>query len=121
LREELRGSHVENRKYGLAIWIQIYLGLRAGDLVALRWEDVDLEAGRIHIRRAAVKKTGIVRDYPKGGKQHSHSIPSELLDKLIEAKETQPTNLWPRRRREIVFLIGGRLGDLTAQKSDRAC
>lgn len=81
-------SHVENRKYGLAVWIQIYLGLRVGELIALRWEDIDLEEGRIHIRRTFVKKTEFFRDYPKGGKQHSHSIPGELLEKLAAAKQT---------------------------------
>ena len=45
-------THVEDKKYGLAIWIQFYLGLRAGELQALKWEDVDLDTGRITVRRA---------------------------------------------------------------------
>jgi integrase len=68
--------------YGLAIWLQLYLGLRAGELIALKWEDLDLETGRVTIRRTFVKKTGAFRDYPKGGRHHSHSIPQELWDKL---------------------------------------
>ncbi len=63
--------------------------------MALRWEDVDLDfrnnVGRIHIRRTYVSKTGLFRDYPKGGKQHSHSIPSELVEKLIIAKKEATT------------------------------
>jgi len=80
-------SHTEDKKYGLAIWIQIYLGLRVGELIALRWEDIDLETGRIHIRRTYVTKTGLFREYPKGGKHHSHSIPVELVEKLSAAKK----------------------------------
>ena len=79
-------QHVRGKKYGLAIWIQLYLGLRVGELIALRWEDIDLEMGRVTIRRTFVKKTDQFRDYPKGGKQHTHSIPAELLEMLIEAK-----------------------------------
>ncbi len=63
------------------------MGLRAGELTALRWEDIDLETGRIVIRRAYIKQTKRFRDYPKGGKQHSHSLPSELLERLITAKD----------------------------------
>jgi integrase len=86
-------EHVKGKKYELAIWIQLYLGLRAGELIALRWEDIDLEVGRITIRRAFVKKTGQFRDYPKGGKQHTHSIPAELLVMLIEAKRESKSEL----------------------------
>jgi integrase len=74
--------HVENRKYGLAIWLQLYLGLRVGELIALRWEDIDLDSGRITIRSTYIKTKGLFRDYPKGGKHHSHQIPEELLEKL---------------------------------------
>jgi len=79
--------HVEGKKYGLAIWLQLYLGLRCGELQALRWEDVDLTDRRVHIRRTYVKKTGKFRDYPKGKKQHSHTIPLELLERLTAAHD----------------------------------
>ena len=86
-------QYSEHRTYGLAIWIQIYLGLRMGELVALRWEDVDLDVGRIHIRRTYVTQTGLFRDYPKGGRHHSHSIPIELLKRLIAAKPLATSEL----------------------------
>jgi len=78
--------HVEDKKYGLAIWLQLYVGLRCGELQALRWEDIDLEEGRLHIRRTFVRKMNLFRDYPKGRKQHSHTIPQELCDRLATAK-----------------------------------
>ncbi len=40
-------------------------GLRLGELLALRWSDVDLDAGRIHVRRNVVR--GIVGT-PKSGR-----------------------------------------------------
>lgn len=88
-------KYTEDKECGLAIWIQLYLGLRLGELIALKWEDVDispnLTSGRIHIRRTFVSKTGFFRDYPKGGRHHSHSIPSELLQKLVRAKVVATT------------------------------
>lgn len=32
--------------------LSIYCGMRKGEILALRWEDIDLESGFIHIRRA---------------------------------------------------------------------
>jgi integrase len=79
--------HVDGKKYGLAIWLQLYVGLRCGELQALRWEDIDLEDGRLHIRRTYVRKMAQFRDYPKGRKQHSPAIPQELCDRLAAARE----------------------------------
>lgn len=78
--------HVEGKKYGLAIWLQLYIGLRCGELQALRWEDIDLEEHRLHIRRTYVRKMELFRDYPKGRRQHSHIIPLELCDRLKSAR-----------------------------------
>lgn len=85
-------SYVKGKKYGLAIWTQIFLGLRVSELIALKWEDIDLEAGRIHIRRTYVTKTGLFRPYPKGKKQHSHSIPPDLMEELAIAKALATTD-----------------------------
>jgi integrase len=74
--------HVQHRPYGLAIWIQFYMGLRVGELQALRWEDIDLETGRLSIRRTFIRKTNLFRDYPKGRRQHSNTIPPELREEL---------------------------------------
>ena len=73
---------VDNRDYGLAIWTQLFLGLRVGELIALKWEDLDLEYGRVKICRTYVKKTHQIREYPKGKKHHRHSLPAELWEKL---------------------------------------
>ena len=34
-------TYVDGKRYGLAIWIQLFLGLRCGELQALTWENVD--------------------------------------------------------------------------------
>lgn len=85
-------QHVEGKRYGDAIWLQLFLGLRVGEVLGLRWEDIDLTDGRLIIRRCYVRTVNSFREYPKGGKQHSHSIPVELLDHLAKAKKiaTEP-------------------------------
>lgn len=44
-----------------ALWATaMYAGLRRGELLALRWEDVDLPAGVIHVERSWDAKEGVV-------------------------------------------------------------
>jgi integrase len=80
--------HVEGKRYGLAIWLQLFMGLRVGELQALRWEDLDLseESKLLTIRRTYVRLANAFKDYPKGGKQSSHRIPDELWERLVEAR-----------------------------------
>ncbi|GIW40408.1 MAG: site-specific integrase [Candidatus Binatia bacterium] len=68
-------------------------GMRAGELLALKWEDIDFEAGRIHIRRAVTwaqtgeeRRTGGVgpRFFPpktRAGRREVEA-PPELLSAL---------------------------------------
>lgn len=75
-------SYVRGKPYGDAIWLHFFLGLRVGELQALRWQDVDLTSGIVYIRRTYVRKERVFRDYPKGGKQHWKPIPPEAGDVL---------------------------------------
>src|SRR5690606_15406226 len=76
--------YVVDKPNGLAIWLQLYLGLRIGELQALTWQDLDLDTGTIHIHRSYVRKDGAFKNYPKGGRQHSKRMPPELVDFLKE-------------------------------------
>lgn len=59
---------------GFACWLQVacFTGLRPGELDALEWEDVDLESGRIYVRRQfsavtkqfTLPKNGLTRVVP---------------------------------------------------------
>lgn len=75
--------HVENKPYEIAVWLGAYMGLRVGEIQALRWEDIDFNRQVLHVRRAYSKAENVMRDYPKGKRQHSHRIPKELLEKLL--------------------------------------
>lgn len=86
-------SHVADKPYGVAVWLQLYLGLRMGELQALIWENVDLTEGIVNIRRTYVRKERVFREYPKGRRHHSHKMPSELWSFLKEERE-KATNIF---------------------------
>jgi integrase len=81
--------YVQDKPYGTAIWLHFFLGLRVGELQALRCQDVDLDSGVVRIRGTYVKMEREFRDYPKGKKQHWKPIPPELvpvLAKILQGK-----------------------------------
>jgi integrase len=63
--EKLIESASENRwghRDATAILIAYRHGLRASEVVSLRWDDIDFAAGKLHVRRA---KGGQVSVHPK--------------------------------------------------------
>lgn len=86
-------AHVRDTDYGVAIWLQIYLGLRVSEVIALQWSDVDLDGGTVTIARSYSRKdswvTGkrVFSDSPKGRKQHTQHLPLELIQFLKGAKK----------------------------------
>lgn len=52
--------------------VAITAGVRAGELLGLRWEDVDLEAGMLQVRRTLSEaRSGRIFEVPKSGKGRS--------------------------------------------------
>jgi integrase len=67
--ERLMDSARQNRwghRDATAILLAYRHGLRASELVALRWDDVDLTTGRLHVRRSKGGETAV---HPLGGKE----------------------------------------------------
>jgi integrase len=76
-REYLKEAEIErlmeaarSNRYGhrdaTAILVAYRHGLRASELVGLRWDDVDLNRGQLHVRRAKGGETAV---HPIGGKE----------------------------------------------------
>jgi integrase len=63
----------------------IYAGLRRGELLALCWEDVDLAAGVIHVRRGWDTVEGEIEPKSRHGRRRV-PIPAVLRDYLLECK-----------------------------------
>jgi integrase len=51
-------------------------GLRASELVALRWDDIDFTTGKLHVRRA---KGGMASVHPLGAKELLDACQSVML------------------------------------------
>ena len=76
--EAVRGDRLE-ALYVLAI----HRGLRQGELLGLRWEDVDLEAGTLQVRRTlSLTKSGHVFEPPKNGKGRSLELTQDVSNAL---------------------------------------
>lgn len=78
LVEQLRGDRLE-----ALFLVAIGTGLRQGELLGLAWEDVDLERGRLHVRRELVRRDGAYRRDELKTTRSRRTVP--LADPLIEA------------------------------------
>lgn len=61
----------------LPIWaVALDAGLRRGELLGLKWDDVDLDGGRIAVRRSRVLADGVVvvENTPKSDRARTISI-----------------------------------------------
>lgn len=62
----------------------IHTGMRRGEVLGLRWQDVDFDDDKIYVRQALqeVKKVGLTFKEPKSGKSRSITIPAFLKKEL---------------------------------------
>jgi integrase len=80
----VRGDRLE-ALYVLAV----HRGLRQGELLGLRWEDVDLEGGTVQVRRTlSLTRDGHIFEPPKNGKGRS----IELTQPTVEALKSHLTS-----------------------------
>ena len=63
--------------------LAIHCGLREGELLGLKWDDVDLEAGTLRVRRTLSEtRTGYVFELPKNGKGRSIKLTQTASEAL---------------------------------------
>ena len=92
--------------FGIFLHIAFTTGLRTGELIALKWEDIDLERNIIFVRRAIVRG-----EVSTGGATKNHDriavIPEYLAD-MLEGYDSKSEWLFPTRKGE-PFKEGGSL------------
>jgi len=95
---------------GLDVLIALHTGLRLGEICALRWEDVDLDDGIIHVNHTLARlnqhgkgktKTAIVMDAPKSESSQRDVPMNPFLRNLLRARQQSAVG---------VFVIEGRGG-----------
>jgi integrase len=85
-RDELERLFVaaEDEQDAAICKVAAFTGLRQGELLALRWSDVDFVDGLLHVRR---NFTGGVEKVPKGKRVRSVPMMPEVIDALAGLKE----------------------------------
>ncbi len=77
-------------RLGAVYCVAIPLGLRQGEILGLRWSDVDFDANRLHVRTQAqrVQRQGIVLKEPKWHSNRTVALP-ELTARALRAHKLQ--------------------------------
>ena len=79
------------------ITLLIYSGMRRGELLGLKWDDIDFKTNRIQIVRSILytSEKGIYEETPKNEKsKRSISIPDPVIKLLKEYKVDQNKKEW---------------------------
>jgi integrase len=89
LLESLRGTRLR-----LPVLIAVMCGCRRGEIVALRWKHVDLDAGKMAVVESAEQTAAGVRyKPPKSGKGRSVTLSAMVVDELREHRLAQAEEL----------------------------
>ncbi len=100
-------SYVEHREYGLFLQTAFYTGMRLGELLGLRWRDVDLNAGLIFVRQQYDRVARDFRDTKSYRGRRGIAIPEVITSGLSTARKEHLAalaavpDLW--QNRELVF------------------
>jgi len=92
----LRVAQEHEPRFSPALATLFYTGLRRGELLGLKWKDVDFERRRLHVRRAYVK--GSITTPKSGRGRHVAMAPalaSLLLDVLAARRREALGYGWP--------------------------
>jgi integrase len=87
LLETLRGHRLE-----VMVALALSTGMRRGELLALRWNDINLEAGSIQLQRTAARylKYGVYENEPKSDSSRRQILlPGRIMEMLEQHRASQ--------------------------------
>ena len=90
-RAILAAAH--GHRYEVAAWLSLACGLRRGEILALRWSDVDQHTRTLHITGSLSRSSaGLIRGAPKTRRgQRQVPLPDPVLDALHRRANQQAT------------------------------
>lgn len=82
---------VEGTKLELPVILAVHLGLRRGEVLGLRWQEVDFETGTVRIDNTRTKAGGsVIEKEPKTEKsRRAFEMPDEVRTVLLKAQAEQ--------------------------------
>jgi integrase len=88
-----------DQTYFLGHMLAIYTGMRKGEILALRWQDCDLDKKIIRVRQTLYKRKGggyLFNEPKTAGSKRSIAIPETLVSLLLQQKKKQAEHklLW---------------------------
>jgi integrase len=89
LIEALRGTRIL-----VPVMLAVLCGLRRGEIAALRWRNVNLEAGQLAVAESAEQtKAGVRYKPPKSGRSRTVALPATLIAELRAHRLRQAEDL----------------------------
>ena len=101
--------------YSVMVRLLIYTGLRRGELLGLKWGDIDFKDNAIRVRRQVARIDGNVVEAPLKTKNAYRTLPKSALDLLEEYRAWQEErkselgSLWQESERIFTAWDGGML------------
>ncbi|MGH2663742.1 MAG: tyrosine-type recombinase/integrase [Actinomycetota bacterium] len=87
----IAAAEEEDRLWGMFLNLTATLGTRRAETCALRWEDVDFNGSRVHIRRALCKGVNGPKELkpPKTGRERTLTLGRELFRQIEAFRRTE--------------------------------
>ncbi|MGH2556572.1 MAG: site-specific integrase [Actinomycetota bacterium] len=87
----IAAAEEEEPIWGLFLNLTATLGMRRAETCALRWEDVDFEGSRVHIRRALCKGVNGPKELkpPKTGRERTLIVGRDLFEQIQALRRPQ--------------------------------
>lgn len=80
----------QNTPFNMPIFLAVTTGMRRGEILALRWEDIDFDAGVIYVKRTVskTKASGLILKEPKTrSSRRAIKVGKAIIDRLREHRE----------------------------------